>query len=197
MAGCNESRQRWPGVVVCLYLLGMTLMFAHLGSPITRPPPSFLLPRLLVMVAVAVLVWRRGGLPSSMRQSTSVVFEVSQHLTTNPNPNQNFVFLPITVKFHGKGLDKTKTVMIHTTMIHSSIQQAHSYIPLIRKLTLLALQQLRPNCDLPIFCQNPVTVITASDNTNLSRRVLSALGVGAYFMKLGNLLVKLTSTSKL
>lgn len=77
MAGC-ESRERWPGAVVFLYLLGMTLMFAHLGNPITRPPPSFLLPRLLVMVAVAVLVWRRGGLPSSMRQSTSVIFEVSQ-----------------------------------------------------------------------------------------------------------------------
>lgn len=86
MAGCAESRQRWPGVVVCLYLLGMTLMFAHLGSPITRPPPTFLLPRLLVMVAVAVLVWRRGGLPSSMRLSTSVVFEVSQHLTSNSTP---------------------------------------------------------------------------------------------------------------
>lgn len=77
MADC-ESRERWPGLVVFLYLLGMTLMFAHLGNPITRPPPSFLLPRLLVMVAVAVLVWRRGGLPSSMRQSTSVIFEVSQ-----------------------------------------------------------------------------------------------------------------------
>lgn len=195
MAGCAESRQRWPGVVVCLYLLGMTLMFAHLGSPITRPPPSFLLPRLLVMVAVAVLVWRRGGLPSSMRQSTSVVFEVSQHLITNLN--WNYVLLPITVKLHGKGLDKTKMFKIHTIMTHSNIQIAHSYIPLIRKLTLLALQQLRPNCGLPIFCQNLVTLITAFDDTNLSRRVLSTLGVCAYFMELGDLLVKLTPTCKL
>lgn len=129
MAGCAESRQRWPGVVVCLYLLGMTLMFAHLGSPITRPPPSFLLPRLLVMVAVAVLVWRRGGLPSSMRQSTSIVFEVCKHLTTNSN--QNFHLLPITVKLHGKGLDKTKMFTIHTTMTHSSIHTSHSFANLL------------------------------------------------------------------
>lgn len=66
---------------VAPYVFWLTLVFLYLGtlvltSQLEEHPPSFGLPRILFMVAVAILVERREGVSSSLRQTHSLMFEV-------------------------------------------------------------------------------------------------------------------------